>query len=103
MSACVSRTSSTWLESPARQMSEALDKFRSLPQQLPIALPTTDFASAPSGFLKHQRTLNPLNPRRRNIVAEKICEDPRGDDVSSPMKLRESPGDVISVIFVLYA
>ncbi|KAG8314416.1 hypothetical protein J6590_093173 [Homalodisca vitripennis] len=38
-------------------------------------------------------SLNPLNPRRRNIVAEKICEDPRGDDVSSPMKLRESPGD----------
>ncbi|KAG8320124.1 Cullin-5 [Homalodisca vitripennis] len=38
-------------------------------------------------------SLNPLNPRRRNIVAEKIREDPRGDDVSSPMKLRESPGD----------
>ncbi|KAG8304423.1 hypothetical protein J6590_094111 [Homalodisca vitripennis] len=36
-----------------------------------------------------------LEPRR-NIVAEKICEDPRGDDVSSPMKLQESPGDVIS-------
>ncbi|KAG8322207.1 hypothetical protein J6590_028278 [Homalodisca vitripennis] len=35
-------------------------------------------------------------PERRNIVAENIREDPRGDDVSSPMKMRESPGDVIS-------
>ncbi|KAG8295294.1 hyaluronan metabolic process [Homalodisca vitripennis] len=33
-------------------------------------------------------SINPLNPRRRNIVAEKICEDPRGDDVSSPWYMR---------------
>ncbi|KAG8285626.1 hypothetical protein J6590_076470 [Homalodisca vitripennis] len=58
--ACVSRTSSTWLGSPTRQMSEALGKFRSLLQQLLIALPTTDFASAPSGFLKHRTAISGL-------------------------------------------
>ncbi|KAG8310445.1 Ferritin heavy polypeptide-like 17 [Homalodisca vitripennis] len=49
----------------------------------------------PSNKYNDYHLINPLNPRRRNIVAEKICEDPRGDDVSSPMKLRESPGDLV--------
>ncbi|KAG8247021.1 hypothetical protein J6590_071480 [Homalodisca vitripennis] len=47
-------------ESDVAHLARALGKFRSLPQQLLIALPTTDFASAPSGFLKHRTAISGL-------------------------------------------